>query len=234
MWNIIRQWVADWNMTSILIRLVMAWVIGFLIGIDREYKQRTVGVRTHVLVCVGTALATMTASYAQNVYPASNIDITRLGGQMIAGIGFLGAGAILVTKRNRIMGLTTAAGLWVCACSGLAIGFGFFEGAIITVILVVITQLLLPVLEKYLHRSDRMFDLYLEFGQGQSLSGLLRLLNSEDVSYSDFHIIRDDDGKEGPILTVNVRIRKQAAMDAFLSKVRELEGLEYMSQNYLQ
>ena len=153
---------------------------------------------------------------------------------MITGIGFLGAGAILVTKRNHIVGMSTAAGLWVCACSGLAIGFGFFEGTIITVILVMITQKILPVLEKYLHRSARMFDLYLEFGQGQSLSGILRLLNSEEVSFSDFQIVRVDDGRDGPILTVNVWMEKHADPEAFLNKVRELEGLEYMSQNYLQ
>ena len=64
MWKIVREWVAEWNMASILIRLLMAWIIGFLIGLDRERKHRTVGVRTHILVCVGTALATMTASYA--------------------------------------------------------------------------------------------------------------------------------------------------------------------------
>lgn len=234
MWGIIQDWITNWNGNSILARLVLAWIIGFVIGIDREHKRRTVGVRTHVLVSVGTALATMSAVYAHHGFPEASIDITRLGGQMIAGIGFLGAGAILVSKRNRIMGMSTAAGLWVCACSGMAIGFGFFEGTIITVLLVIFTQMILPGLEKRLGTNSRLIALYLEFEQGQNLKNVLRLLNADEVRYSDYQVIRKDDGKEGPIITIDVWVQRRKDKETFFAKVQELEGLLYISPNRLQ
>ena len=226
----VKEWFADWNVVSIIVRLLVAGLVGFLIGLDRERRNKPAGIRTHILVCLGTALATMTAVYALYMFPDTSIDVTRLGGQMVAGIGFLGAGVIFISNKNRIEGLTSAAGMWACTCCGLAIGFGFLEGTIITVILIIITMLLLPVFERHVNRREKQFDLYIEFEQGTSLSGFLRLLHTGDVSYSNYRVIQEDNGKEGPIAILSISIRS-ADKESFLAHVRELNGLKYLHEH---
>lgn len=227
-----QEWISDWNVVSVLIRLLIAWIIGFIIGMDRERKNRSAGIRTHILVCVGTALATMTSTFVLFSLPDASMDVTRLGGHVIAGIGFLGAGSIFMATRNRIEGLTTAAGLWACCCCGIAIGFGFVEGTVIAVILIVITQILLPVFEKTVRPHNRLFDLYVEFKQGQALGSFLRLLHTENLSVSDFHIIQEDTGTEGTIAAMTIKMDKQANKDAFLDQVRLLDSVEFITVNY--
>ncbi|HLR89065.1 MAG TPA: MgtC/SapB family protein, partial [Atopostipes sp.] len=114
---------------TITFRVVLAIFVGGLIGTERDIKNRAAGIRTHMLVCLGAAVVMMTNQYVVESFPESNLDITRMGAQVVSGIGFLGAGTILVTSHNRIRGLTTAAGLWAAATLGLAIGIGFYEMA---------------------------------------------------------------------------------------------------------
>ncbi len=227
----VKEWFADWNVISIVVRLLLASLIGFLIGFDRERRNKPAGIRTHILVCLGTALATMTSVYALNMFPGTSIDVTRLGGQMIAGIGFLGAGVIFISDKRRIEGLTSAAGMWACACCGLAIGFGFFEGTLFTVLLIIITMLLLPVFEQKMHRTEKQFDLYVEFEQGTSLAGFLRLLHTEDVSYSNYRVIQEDNGKDGPIAILSISMKELKDKEEFLSRARELDGLKFLHEH---
>ena len=109
-----------WN---VVLRMVIASLLGTLIGLERSAKNRTAGFRTHILVCLGGAIAAMTGLY---IYMELNLpaDVSRISGQVITGLGFIGAGAIIVTKKLTIKGLTTAAGLWTTGIVGLAIGSG--------------------------------------------------------------------------------------------------------------
>jgi len=114
--------------TAILLRILCALLVGGILGIERGRKNRPAGLRTYMLVCVGSCLIMLTNQY---VYQSIGTgDPVRLGAQVVSGIGFLGAGTIIVTKRNQIKGLTTAAGLWAAAAVGLALGIGFYEGAL--------------------------------------------------------------------------------------------------------
>ena len=126
------------NMVSVTIRLLLALAAGTLIGIDRGMKRRGAGIKTHVLVCLGATLVMMTGQYTFNYFGQGH-DVSRLGAQVISGVGFLGVGTIIVTGRNQVRGLTTAAGLWACACIGLALGIGFYEGAFVMLLLVLLT-----------------------------------------------------------------------------------------------
>ncbi len=119
----------DFNCISITVRLALSLLCGGVLGFERERKGRAAGFRTYMLVCMGATLVMLTNQYIHD-YTGTG-DIARLGAQVISGIGFLGAGTIIVTGRNHIKGLTTAAGLWASACIGLAIGIGFYFGAII-------------------------------------------------------------------------------------------------------
>ena len=123
----------EMNTLAVAFRLVLAVLCGGLIGIEREYKRRPAGFRTHILICLGAAMTTLTSQYmflTMHLYT----DVARLGAQVIAGIGFIGAGAIMV-QRHAVHGLTTAAGIWVAAGIGMAVAAGLYEVGIAATVL---------------------------------------------------------------------------------------------------
>ena len=117
---------------EIVIRIVLSLVAGSLIGMERGGKSQPAGIRTHSVVCVAACLIMMTNEFVS--YKFGTGDPTRLGAQVVSGVGFLGAGTILIKENKKITGLTTAAGIWGAAGIGLAIGVGFYQGAILTAI----------------------------------------------------------------------------------------------------
>ena len=125
------------NLLSVSLRLILALLFGGIIGLERGSNRHPAGFRTHILVCVGAALAMMTNQFILQQFDTG--DPARLGAQVITGVGFLGVGTILVTGRHKIKGLTTAAGLWASACLGLAIGIGFYSGAIVAALIIFIS-----------------------------------------------------------------------------------------------
>ena len=133
---------ANFSFFEDFFKLLVACLLGGLIGYQRESSHRPAGLRTHILVCVGSALVMVTSEYIFNVYKGvTNLDPARLGAQVISGIGFLGAGTIL-SDGSTVKGLTTAAGLWAVSCIGIAIGAGFYSGGITAALLVYLTLLI--------------------------------------------------------------------------------------------
>ena len=135
------------NCWSIAFRILLATLAGGLIGAERGSHGRAAGLRTHILVCVGAAITTLTGIYAMNELKSIG-DPMRLGAQVISGIGFLGAGTIMVRNHSHVSGLTTAAGLWATACMGLAIGAGFYEAVVPAFAVIMITMTLFIRLER--------------------------------------------------------------------------------------
>jgi putative Mg2+ transporter-C (MgtC) family protein len=124
---------------SMVTRLIVACLLGGIIGFEREHVHRPAGFRTHILVCVGSALVMVTSEYIYNHYSASvNVDPARLGAQVISGIGFLGAGTI-IKEGISVKGLTTAASLWAVSCVGIAVGIGFYSGAFAATVIIFLT-----------------------------------------------------------------------------------------------
>ena len=136
----------DLNVYSICIRLLLAILLGGIIGLERGASRHAAGFRTHILVCVGAALAMLTNQFIMISFDGS-IDPARLGAQVITGVGFLGVGTILVTGSKKIKGLTTAAGLWASACLGLAAGIGFYDGAVLAGIAIFVSLAMEPLAE---------------------------------------------------------------------------------------
>ncbi len=123
----------DFSFWTVTLRIVLATILGGIIGTERGKRGRAAGLRTHILVCLGAAMTAMTGFYVFNVLKV-NFDPLRIAAQVISGIGFLGVGTILIKGQSHITGLTTAAGLWNTAAMGLALGVGFYEGAILCAI----------------------------------------------------------------------------------------------------
>lgn len=144
----------EMNISSVLLRLILAMFFGGLVGLERAQKRRPAGMRTYMIVCMGAATAMMIGQYESVILDswgnvqAAKADASRIAAQVINGIGFLGAGVIVVTDRREVTGLTTAAGLWASACFGIAIGAAFYEVLPVAAFMIFLTVRGFPILEK--------------------------------------------------------------------------------------
>ena len=183
------DFVRDFSVLSIAVRMTLAVVCGGIIGIEREYKRRPAGFRTHILICLGAAITTLTSQHIvfnMQMYT----DLGRLGAQVVAGIGFIGAGTIIVTKRQRVKGLTTAAGLWTAAIIGLVCGAGFVECALFATLMVLVAELLLIRIEyRYAQRADDI-NLYIEYNDANAIEEIVRLIRERHLKMRELEITR--------------------------------------------
>ena len=219
-WNWLVDTCAEFGMLSITIRLLLALGVGLVIGIDREMKRRVAGIKTHILVCVGAAMVMITSQYMLTRFGTG--DPARLGAQVISGVGFLGVGTIIVTGRNQVRGLTTAASIWACACLGLAAGIGFIEGVIVALLFIVFTLKVLGKLDKVVQKRAREIDFYIEFENNEGLNKF-----SEKMREDGNRIVRIQVGKcegegEYPNALVNIRVKDRDRMAVFFAEIRHL------------
>lgn len=179
------------NLLSIVFRFFLATACGSLIGFERGRKSHAAGLRTHIVVCIGGAAAIMINQYLSiYINPAS--DPARMGAQVISGIGFLGAGTIIITGQNRgqqIRGLTTAAGLWASACMGLAIGIGFYEGAVIMCLFLFVVISTLTRIDGQILKRSKKQSLYLEHLDTIPFSDVLKTLRGAGWHVSDMQTL---------------------------------------------
>ena len=162
---------------SALIRIVLAAIAGSLVGIERAVKGRAAGLRTHMLVCLGSAITAMLGLYLTEQAGIA-ADVTRISAQVMSGVGFLGAGTILLKKGNsRVTGLTTAAGLWATAAIGLAVGYGYYFVAYVAVLIVIMTFAIVPLESRMTRRSQKIV-VYLEIDSVDAVQPLIELLES--------------------------------------------------------
>ena len=186
------------NMASLLLRMLLAMFCGGLLGLERGRKRRPAGSRTYMLVCVGASLAMLLGQYEFLMVTGpwqdfaaeigQKIDVSRFGAQVINGIGFLGAGTILVTGRQQVKGLTTSAGLWASACMGLAIGAGFYECVLLAVLLIFLAMRVLPFLEDVLIERAPIINFYVEFESLDNLGTIIGRIKELNAQILDIEI----------------------------------------------
>ena len=175
----IYEYLMAFNPVTVVIRVLLAALAGALVGLEREFHGRAAGMRTHMMVALGAALAAMIGMFTVRELGIDS-DPMRVGAQVISGVGFLGAGTILLRGGgSRITGLTTAAGLWTAASIGLAVGIGFYVGAFMTVIAVMLTFTLITSLERFLNRKRRRMAIYLELDHVDAVAPMLEMLRTE-------------------------------------------------------
>lgn len=179
----------DVNLCSIFTRILLSVMIGGALGFERGRKRHPAGFRTYILVCLGATLVMMTNQYVFRTFNTG--DISRLGAQVVSGIGFLGAGTIIITGRNQVKGLTTAAGLWASACVGLAIGIGFYEGAIVGGITIFCVMTILHKMDERMRVKSKQIDLYLEFDSPTGLGSFISLAKENNMSVSNLQVIKN-------------------------------------------
>ena len=217
------------NYLSVVLRIMLAAIIGCLIGLERERGNRPAGFRTYTLVSVGACLVMMTNQYMFSLYQSG--DPARLGAQVISGVGFLGAGTILVTRDNRVRGLTTAAALWTSACVGLALGIGFYLGALIVGGILLVVMILLRPLNNVLQRKNGFMRLYAHFGSSDDIDVFLRECKVEKVAVSDMQpLMQKDADKGGLVLIVEMRNVPETDHERLVSKFSTLQGVKYIEE----
>lgn len=186
------------NMLSIMVRLVLSLLCGGVLGLDREKNRRPAGLRTYTLVCVGAAMVMMTSQFVFENKGTG--DLFRMGAQVISGIGFLGAGTIMITGHRQVRGLTTAAGLWVAACIGLAIGIGFYSGAILSTLIILLVLTWFHYFEEKINHKSSSMNLFIELDSVSALGGVLRAARENYVTVSNLEINKGRNMDDGVVV----------------------------------
>ena len=225
----------DLSLLSILIRIILSLLVGGIMGLERGRKNRPAGFRTYILVCLGSTLVMMTNQYVYQTYQVS--DPVRLGAQVISGIGFLGAGTIMMTGKNQIKGLTTAAGLWTAACCGLAIGIGFYEGAVIGSLAILFAISGLQKFDTWMRKRSKYLDVYIEYNESEiPFHDFLQYAKDKQLDITNIQISRDAPLRRDVngqlctsyILTVHTTVKRTHAES--IDVLSQATGVQYIEE----
>ena len=193
-------------------------------------KNRAAGLRTYMLVCVGACIIMLTNQYVTQVYKTG--DPVRMGAQVVSGIGFLGAGTIIVTRRNQIKGLTTAAGLWAAAGVGLALGIGFYEAALMGGFAIFTVMTLLQKMDNRMHRKTRTVEVYMEVSAELTLGELLRTIRESEYEVQDVQressLETESNGNRAYIAVL--KSKKRCNHIEIVESVRQIPGIVYVEE----
>ena len=170
---------AAWNMQNILIRVIVATILGGIIGLDRGMKHRGAGTKTITVVCLGATLVMLTEQYIQIHFPGL-ANMNRMAAQVISGVGFIGVGTIIISK-HRVRGLTTAATLWASACIGLAVGIGFIGGGILITVMMMLSLHVLPFVERFATRHSRYCNVFIDLEKSRDLHIVIQDLKDAGI-----------------------------------------------------
>ena len=220
--NFLRTSELDW--LSVTVRLVLAVVCGGIVGIERERKRRPAGFRTHILICLGAAMTTLTSQYLV-LEIGLYTDLARLGAQVIAGIGFIGAGTIIITKRRQVKGLTTAAGLWAAAIVGLCCGAGYYEGAVLATAVIILAELVFAKVEYFIVSNARSFNLYVEYVESGNLGTIVDTIKKSGGYILDLEITKNSSEGKNPCAVFSLQAPRKISHQALMTKIAKLDGI---------
>ncbi|MDR3283812.1 MAG: MgtC/SapB family protein [Treponema sp.] len=215
------------NWISLIVRAILSMIIGGLLGHERGKKNRPAGFRTYMLVCFGATIVMMTNQFVYQTYGVS--DPVRLGAQVISGIGFLGAGSIILTGHNQVKGITTAAGLWAAACSGLAIGIGFYSGALVAGVGIYLIMTIMQRFDIHFQDHSPITTVYLEFDKKRPFSDFLYYTREHNLSISDIHITKNKLLKDKAIsATLILKSEEPRTHSEILELIKQAEGVQFV------
>ena len=219
----ILDYLKDFNTVSILLRLFLSVVVGGIIGFERGRHGSAAGFRTHILVCVGASMTSLCSLYAALSLGLPG-DVFRISAQVISGIGFLGAGIILVRNNSTVAGLTTAAGMWVTATLGIALGYGFYEGALLGTVICVSTTTLLTKLER---KTKQSIHFYAEI---QDIGKVQRVLEEVDALLEKDMVLEVIPAKSGILgnIGLNVTTTPRHSYESIRDFLLKIDGVRFV------
>ena len=214
------------TMPALVIKILLAVFFGGLIGLERGHKHRAAGSRTYMIVCLGAALTMIMRNLWEEIARMldKQVDVSRYSAKVVSGIGFLGAGTIIVTGRQEIKGLTTAAGLWASACMGLAIGSGYYECAILGFLLILLTTVVLEKISSWVISNARNMDLYVEFEKIENLGEIINTFKELNIQIFDVDIQREKQSNGVTIgAVISSRLPKKETHSNVMSKISKFD-----------
>ena len=215
----------DVTLLSVAVRMLLAVLCGGAIGIEREYKRRPAGFRTHILICLGAAMVSLTSEFLF-LYMKYYLDISRMSAAVASGIGFIGAGTIIVTRRQRVKGLTTAAGLWTAAIVGLALGGGFYEGGIAATVMILLAELLFSKLEYRMLENAPEVNLYMEYSGKPCLEQVLKLYRERELKVLNMEITRPTESETHNACAIfTLRLNRRCSLEVLLANMHAIPGV---------
>ena len=188
------------GLASVVLRLFLATLFGYIVGINREKKRRGAGTRTHALVCMSACLVMITSEYIALTFPNYSGDVARLGAQVISGMGFIGAGTIIITRYNHVRGRTTAASLWATACLGLTLGAGFISAGIVATLLMIFLLITVEKLDKTIKKNSVVHDYFIVFDGMEGFSRFLTELKGSGIKINNIEINRNKSDDETVVI----------------------------------
>lgn len=226
------KYIRDFNTVSVIIRIGLATILSAIMGFERGRRGRAAGLRTHILVCIGATLASMVGLYIrQNI--DTDGDVTRIAAQVISGIGFLGAGTILVKNSSTITGLTTAACVWATGAIGICIGYGFYEAAIIATVITYLTVCFLGNIEHKASILGKEFNFYVEFNDANKLNDTIFLFKEKNY-YVDSIELCDAKTKFPNAIAarITVKVKQKENVQEIQKQISEMENVAFVVVNY--
>ena len=216
------------HIISIIIRILLAIICGGVLGIERGRANQSAGMRTYSLVCLGATIVMLTGEYMFREFGTG--DPSRLGAQVVSGIGFLGAGSIIVEGNTKVRGLTTAAGLWTAACIGLVIGIGFYSCGIIATIAVYIVISKFRGIANYFTHNDMWLRIYIEFEEISNLQVVCSVIESFGLQIGDVMLNNpNNSGNYNAIVSFkNIEEKSDKEIQEFLKKVEGIEKVKFI------
>ncbi len=218
----IIEYLHDFNYATVVLRLILAVIIGGIIGNERGKHGSAAGLRTHILVCIGSAMTSLTSCYVYYTLWLSG-DVFRIPAQVISGIGFLGAGIIIIKNSNIVTGLTTAAGMWATAAIGVAVGFGFYSGAFAATVFCVFTAAFLTRLER---KRKTTVHVYVEVDLSKDINSVTNAIHNDIDPESVIETVTPKSNVPNTI-GMYVMIADPQFADKIKEKIDKIEGVRF-------
>lgn len=224
------QYLEEFNYISILVRLSLAVLLGGIVGAERGAKRQIAGIRTFALVCLGAALAMVTNEYL-GVRDGTIVDPSRMAAQVISGVGFLGVGTIIVTGKNQVKGLTTAASLWAVATLGIAVGAGFIYGAVIGFIFIMLSIKVLQKASRYQENHNRILEVYMELNPEVGMTYITDYIHDKEfIIRSMQRSCQNTFSADDVAVTMEVDLKNKQNHSHILAELEQIKGLDYIEE----
>lgn len=222
----ILNYLEDFNPASIIIRLLLAVILGGLVGMDRSKNGHVAGLRTHILVCLGATIASMTGLYIEA--QMGDGDVGRIAAQVVSGIGWIGAGSIILRNNSTVTGLTTAACVWAVGTIGIAIGYGFYLAAIFGSLLIVFIIRVLSSLDGKLRRNMQEVSLYAELLDSTKINETVGEMKSGGLEVEISGLVGPKSGLQNGIgVELVVHVKKDKDLNEMCKRINEMENVHF-------
>lgn len=229
----------EFNIVTVSIRLILAMFLGAFIGIERDRKGYPAGLRTYMFVSIGAALTMLISQYDFHMIHGQwaelaaaydiSIDVSRYSAKVTSGIGFLAAGTIIVNRRQKVKGLTSAASLWASACMGIVVGAGYYGCILIGFLMVIFSNLFLSHVSDWVSQKSRDMHIYVEYMDFCNLRDILELLRRHEVTIYDIDIAKGKK-KERPSAVLSIRLPSKIAHAAILDTLMQLPCVQEINE----